>query len=75
MIGGTPDPSTLPLLLTTFLLRRPLLKKEPLIVGQRDNGKLTLWEGNFRAVRAAPPRDKPMRVLRSVASTALPPPY
>jgi hypothetical protein len=41
----------------------PFVQKEPLVIGHWDDGKLTLWEGNFRAVLFARTSDPKAEVL------------
>ena len=41
----------------------PFAQKEPLVIGHWDDGKLTLWEGNFRAVLFARTADPAAQVL------------
>jgi hypothetical protein len=41
----------------------PFVQKEPLVIGHWDDGKLTLWEGNFRAVLFARTADPKAEVL------------
>jgi hypothetical protein len=41
----------------------PFVQREPLVIGHWDDGKLTLWEGNFRAVLFARTADPQAEVL------------
>ncbi|WP_156944632.1 hypothetical protein [Bradyrhizobium sp. Ec3.3] len=41
----------------------PFVQQEPLVIGHWDDGKLVLWEGNFRAVLFARTADPKAEVL------------
>ena len=60
---GTPDPLDAAVAADNVPITTPFVQKAPLIVGHWDNGKLTLWEGNFRAVLFARTPDPATEVL------------
>jgi hypothetical protein len=63
LADGTPDPFDAAVAADNVPITTPFVQREPLIVGHWNNGELTLWEGNFRAVLFARTPDPAAEVL------------
>src|SRR5262249_44763726 len=61
--GGGPDQRDPAVAADAVAIATPFVQKEPLIIVHWDDGKLTLWEGNFRAVLFARTADPDAEVL------------
>lgn len=61
--NGQPDQRDPAVAADATPISMPFVQSEPLIVGHWSDGKLTLWEGNFRAVLFARTADPAAEVL------------